>query len=156
LENILRDEWKFRGFVVSDYTAIPELTPHGFAANDADAAGKALDAGVDMEMVSTTYFDHLKMLVETGRVDMHRIDDAVRNILRFKFELRLFNEDGAQPARHANLDPASLAVAKQLAIESTVLLKNKTQANGAAALPLNTGMRTVAVIGPMADAPMDQ
>ena len=78
LRDILRREWKFDGMVVSDYTAIPEMIQHGYAADAADAARKALLAGVDMEMVSTTYFDHLKELVSTGMVDPNAIDSAVR------------------------------------------------------------------------------
>jgi len=92
LQEILRREWKFGGMVVSDYTAIPEMVQHGYAADAADAARKALLAGVDMEMVSTTYYDHLKALVEKGLVDPKTIDAAVRNILRLKFQLGLFDE----------------------------------------------------------------
>ena len=95
LRDILRGEWNFQGMVVSDYTAVPEMVQHGFASDDADAARKAIDAGIDMEMVSTTYFDHVKMLLETGEVDMRHIDEAVRNILRLKFELGLFDADDA-------------------------------------------------------------
>ena len=95
VHHILREEWKFDGMVVSDYTAIPEMIQHGYAADDADAAKKALLAGVDMEMVSTTYFDTLKAQIRSGSLDMQHVDNAVRDILRLKFRLGLFDQDAA-------------------------------------------------------------
>ncbi len=154
LRDILRREWKFDGMVVSDYTAIPEMIQHGYAADAADAARKAVLAGVDMEMVSTTYFDHLKELVSAGMVDRRTIDSAVRDILRLKFQLGLFDdnpqEDGQRkPA--SSISPAALVTAKQLAIESAVLLKNES-----GILPLSKSIGKVAVIGPLADSGIDQ
>ncbi|MDP9112134.1 MAG: glycoside hydrolase family 3 C-terminal domain-containing protein [Acidobacteriota bacterium] len=149
LQRILRGEWKFKGMVVSDYTAIPEMIQHGYAANPADAARKALLAGVDMEMVSTTYFDHLKSLVQRGMVDRKTIDAAVRNILRLKFQLGLFDEDPTAP--FAAPPAEALETAKRLATESVVLLKNETHI-----LPLAKSSAKVAVIGPLADSPLDQ
>ena len=149
LQQILRREWKFDGMVVSDYTAIPEMVQHGYAADAADAARKALLAGVDMEMVSTTYYDHLKTLVEKGLVDQHTIDAAVRNILRLKFRLGLFDEKPGVPDNLHATD--ALEIAKRLATESIVLLKNDTHF-----LPLSKSGGKVAVIGPLADSPIDQ
>ena len=156
LHDILRGEWNFRGMVVSDYAAIPEMIQHGFASDGADAARKAIDAGIDMEMVSTTYFDHVKMLLETGQLDIRRIDEAVRNILRLKFELGLFDTDDVPPPHTVAPEPSSLAIAKRLATESVVLLKNATLKSGNPALPLAENVGNVAVIGPLADAPVDQ
>ena len=149
LQRILRGEWKFKGMVVSDYTAIPEMIQHGYAVNTADAARKALLAGVDMEMVSTTYFDHLKSLVEKGLVDRKAIDDAVRSILRLKFQLGLFEQTPSVPVEA--LPAEALETAKRLATESIVLLKNDTQL-----LPLSKLQGNIAVIGPLADSPVDQ
>jgi beta-glucosidase len=149
LQNILRGEWKFKGMVVSDYTAIPEMIQHGYAANTSDAARKALLAGVDMEMVSTTYFDHLKSLVEKGLIDRKAVDAAVRNILRLKFELGLFDEKLPAPVETAPAE--ALQSAKRLATESFVLLKNDKNF-----LPLLKSDAKVAVIGPLADSPVDQ
>jgi len=149
LQKILRGEWNFKGMVVSDYTAIPEMIQHGYAANTADAARKALLAGVDMEMVSTTYFDHLKTLVEKGLVDRRAIDAAVRNILRLKFQLGLFDQSPPLPVEPPAAE--ALEIAKRLATESIVLLKNDTHI-----LPLSKSNEKIAVIGPLADSPVDQ
>lgn len=150
LRRILRDEWKFNGIVVSDYTAIPEMIPHGYAADERQAAEEAVRAGVDMEMVSTTYHDHLKSLLARGKVQMNWIDDAVRSILRLKFQLGLF--DQAIPAPEtSHVTPESRAVAQKLATESMVLLKNDGDT-----LPLSDSVQSVAVIGPLADSPTDQ
>ena len=150
LHDILRDEWKYDGMVVSDYNAVLELIKHGFAANEADAARKAVNAGVDMEMVSTTFFDHLKELVASGQVDQRQIDDAVRRILRLKFRLGLFDREPPAPAA-AEPTPQSLALAERVAAESAVLLKNRNHT-----LPLSGNAGSVAVIGPLADSAVDQ
>jgi beta-glucosidase len=152
LRQILRDEWKFDGIVVSDYTAIAELIPHGYAADSADAALKGIRGGVDMEMVSTDYWDHGKALIANKQLDPKLLDEAVRNILRIKFRLGLFDAKGQQtPAGAAPPTSAALETAKKLAAESLVLLKNQ---NGALPLAQSTG--TIAVIGPLADSPRDQ
>jgi beta-glucosidase len=151
LRQILRHEWSYDGLVVSDYTAIPEMIPHGFASDPADAARKALLAGVDMEMVSTTYFDHLKTLVAKHQVETKQIDAAVRNILRLKFRLGLFDLASAPPAS-AQIAPAALQIAKDIAIQSAVLLKNDRDL-----LPLSPSTAAkIAVIGPLANSPVDQ
>jgi beta-glucosidase len=150
LREILRHEWGFNGPVVSDYTAIPEMILHGFAADPADAARKALSAGVDMEMVSTTYFDHLKNLVMAGQVDPKYIDDAVRRILRLKFQLGLFDQTLVAKSTPAP-DVVKRDVAKRLATESMILLKNDGPV-----LPLSKSIGKIAAIGPLADSPVDQ
>jgi beta-glucosidase len=144
LRQVLRNEWKYDGMVVSDYTAITEMIPHGFAADPGDAARKALAAGVDMEMVSTSFYDHLRA------AQMREIDGAVRNILRLKFRLGLF--DGrVQTTAPAEITPAAREVARRLALESAVLLKNTRDL-----LPLGRGIAKLAVIGPLADSAADQ
>ena len=150
LRQILRQEWGFNGLVVSDYTAIPEMILHGYAADASDAARKALSAGVDMEMVSTTYFDHLKSLVAAGKVDPREIDAAVRRILRLKFQLGLFDQSLAAQLTPAP-DAAKREIAKRLATESMILLKNDDHV-----LPLSKSTARIAVIGPLADSPVDQ
>lgn len=150
LRRILRDEWKFSGVVVSDYNAITEMIPHGYAADAGAAAREALNAGVDMEMVSTAYYDHLKSAIEKGTVSMNAVDNAVRHVLGLKFQLGLFDSPIPSP-RTANVTPESLASAERVATESVVLLKNE-----GGVLPLSESIRSVAVIGPLADSPVDQ
>ena len=151
LRQILRDEWKFDGMVVSDYTSIAELVPHGYAADGADAALEGIRGGVEMEMVSTDYWDHGKELIAAKKLDPKLLDEAVRDILRLKFRLGLFDAKGlVTPAGAAPPTAAALATAEKLAAESLVLLKNE---NGA--LPL-ARVGAVAVVGPLADSPRDQ
>ncbi|HZU26910.1 MAG TPA: beta-glucosidase BglX [Bryobacteraceae bacterium] len=147
LRHVLRDEWHFDGFVVSDWNSIAEMINWGYAADDADAAAKGVLGGVDMEMVSTTYYDHLKALIDAKRVDMRLIDEAVANILRVKFRLGLFD----RPIPAAATSRNSSDIATRLAEESAVLLKN-----AAGVLPLSKSLSRVAVIGPLADSPVDQ
>lgn len=150
LRQVLRGEWKFDGMVVSDYTAIPELIPHNYASDMADAAYKALRAGVDMEMVSTAYYDHAKALIESRKLDPKLIDESVRAILRLKFRLGLF-DDRPAPRAATPLAPDALEVAKKIATESFVLLKNE-----GAVLPLAKSARKIAILGPLADSQKDQ
>ena len=152
LDQVLRKEWRFDGFVVSDWASIAEMIPHGFCKDEKEAVEKAVNAGVDMEMVSALYVKHLKELIREGKVKSSVIDNAVRNILRIKFRLGLFDN----PYVDTNVPPVfyaekHLQKAKETAIESTVLLKNENNT-----LPLGAHIRTIAVIGPMADAPHDQ
>ena len=148
LTKILRDEWKFEGFVVSDYTAVKELINHGYAANDAEAAQKSLSAGVDMEMVSRTFNQYGPTLLKEGRLSQKEIDEAVKRILRIKFRLGLFDHPFADETLEQNafLTPDSRAAARELAARSMVLLKNNNNA-----LPLNKSVASIAVIGPLAD-----
>jgi beta-glucosidase len=150
LQKILREEWKFDGMVVSDYTAVPEMIAHGYAADARDAAREAVNAGVDMEMVSTTYRDHLPALIASGEVPLPRVDEAVRNILRLKFRLGLFDQPVAAPME-SRITPESRTVAQRLAAESAVLLKNERDL-----LPLADTVGSVAVIGPLVDSLIDQ
>jgi beta-glucosidase len=146
LTDILRDEWKFNGFVVSDWGAIHELLAHGFATDDSDAAAKALKAGVDMDMVDNA-FEHIPELVRSGKLPESVVDEAVRRVLRVKFEAGLFDHPYADPHREKTdiLTPENLQVARKLAQESMVLLQNKSDV-----LPLAKN-KMVAVIGPLAD-----
>ena len=150
LETVLRKEWGFNGMVVSDYESILETIKHGTAVDAADAAKQAITAGVDMEMVSTTYFEHLPKLVQDGKVPMSRIDDAVRKILRLKFQLGLF-DNPMRPAVSVQMSEDARNVAKQLAAETLVLLKNDK-----GTLPLRKTLKRIAVIGPLADSAVDQ
>jgi beta-glucosidase len=148
LTKVLRDEWKFDGFVVSDYTAVRELINHGVAANEEQAASLALNAGVDMEMVSRSYNQFGPHLLEQRQLSLATIDEAVRRILRIKYRLGLFDHPYADEAREANslLKPDSLALARQGAARSMVLLKNDRNV-----LPLDKSVKSIAVIGPLAD-----
>src|SRR5690349_9421102 len=148
LTKVLRAEWKFDGFVVSDYTSVKELINHGIAANEADAAAAALNAGVDMEMVSRTYNTFGPTLIQQNRLSTATLDEAVRRILRIKFRLGLFDRPYADEARETNalLRPDSLRLAREIAGRSMVLLKN-----GRETLPLNKNVGSIAVIGPLAD-----
>ena len=148
LTKVLRDEWKFDGFVVSDYTAVRELINHGVVANEEQAAAAALNAGVDMEMVSRSYNMFGPQLLEQRKLSLATIDEAVRRILRIKFRLGLFEHPYADEAREPNslLKPESLALARLIAGRSMVLLKNDS-----GVLPLSKNVKSIAVIGPLAD-----
>jgi len=148
LTRVLRDEWKFDGFVVSDYTSVKELINHGLAANEKDAARAALNAGVDMEMVSRLFNQQGPALLKEGQVSQATIDEAVRRILRIKFRLGLFDRPYTDEAREPNslLKPESISAAREIAGRSMVLLKNERQT-----LPLDKNIRSIAVIGPLAD-----
>jgi beta-glucosidase len=152
LTKILRDEWKFDGFVVSDYTAVEELLKHGVAENEAEAARLALSAGVEMEMVSRLYSKHLAQLVSEGKLSQPVLDEAVRRILRVKFRLGLFDKPYADPARESVLimNAAHLQAARRIAARSMVLLKNERET-----LPLSKTLKSIAVIGPLADSQKD-
>jgi beta-glucosidase len=153
LTKILRGEWKFQGLVVSDWQAIAELIPHGIALDEATAARKALLAGVDVDMESGLFQRHLSELVRAGAVPESVLDEAVRRVLRVKFALGLFDRPyapepsaGAQP----KLDPAHLELARIIAERSFVLLKNE-KVSGSALLPVSSKVKTVALVGPLAD-----
>jgi beta-glucosidase len=152
LTTVLRGEWKFEGFVVSDYESVKELINHGIAANEKEAVAAGLNAGVDMEMVSRLYNKHAAELVSGRQVSARTIDEAVRRILRIKFRLGLFEKPFADEARERNsiFLPEHLAVAREAAARSLVLLKNDRQV-----LPLSKSIKTIAVIGPLADSQKD-
>jgi beta-glucosidase len=153
LKQILRDEWSFDGFVVSDWGSVTELVNHGYAVDEKDAAAKAINAGVDMEMATTSYYDNIKSLLEEKKITIVEIDDAVREILKVKYRLGLFENPYVDPlAEEKMLDPAFLEHARKVARQSTVMLKNEE-----GTLPLSDAkVSSVAVIGPLADAPRDQ
>jgi beta-glucosidase len=153
LKQVLRDEWQFDGFVVSDWASIQQLTVHGFASNDKEAAFEAASASLNMEMATTTYANHLPELLEEGRISMAQLDAMVSDILRIKFRMGLFENPYTDPSQYpaiANED--HLAIAEQLARQSIVLLENRDQT-----LPLvKDELRSLAVIGPLADDPYEQ
>ncbi len=148
LTKVLRDEWKFDGFVVSDYTSVQELIAHGYAANGKEAAQLALNAGVDMEMVSRLFNQNVPELLNERKVSQAALDEAVRRILRIKFRLGLFERPYVDESleKTAYLTPESRAVAREIAGKSMVLLKNERET-----LPLSKTIGSVAVIGPLAD-----
>lgn len=152
LTKVLRGEWKFDGFVVSDYTSVQELIQHGLAADEADAAQLALNAGVDMEMVSRLYNKHGVELLRSGQLSQATIDEAVRRILRIKFRLGIFDHPYADESRERSviLSAANLAAAREIAARSMVLLRNERET-----LPLNKNVKSIALIGPLADDQLD-
>ncbi|MFT5711008.1 MAG: beta-glucosidase [Halioglobus sp.] len=153
MKQILREEWGFKGFVVSDWDAIRELTVHGFAADDAHAALEAANAGIDMEMASTLYAEHLPTLIEQGKISEQQIDTMVCNILTLKFKLGLFEGPYTDPSRFPRLvNTEHRQAAKEAAIGGCVLLKNNERI-----LPLaKQNLGSIAVIGPLADDGYEQ
>lgn len=148
LTKVLRGEWKFDGFVVSDYESVKELINHGLAADEAEAARSALNAGVDMEMVSRLYGKYAPQLIGEDKLSQATIDNAVRRILRIKFRLGLFDKPYADEAHEQAtiLSRANVETAREVAARSIVLLKNERDV-----LPLAKNARSIAVIGPLAD-----
>ncbi len=157
LTQVLRKEWGFKGMVVSDWNSIGELVAHGIAADDATAARKAFLGGVDMDMTSSFYHDRLAKLVASGVVPEARIDESVRRVLRVKLALGLFDHPYVDEgrAKQAFFLPESLQLAQTVAERSFVLLKNVAAAGGKPLLPISKEVKTVAVIGPLADNPSD-
>jgi len=153
-EDLMREDWGFQGFVVTDYTAINEMVDHGVAANYGDAAVLAVNAGVDMDMVAQAFLLNLKKAVENGEVAEKQIDKAVYRILQAKYELGLFDD----PYRYCNkereqneiMTSEQFAFAQEVAEKSMVLLKNENNL-----LPFSKEVKTVAVIGPLADNKYD-
>ncbi len=153
LQDILRDEWDFQGFVVTDYTSINEMVLHGSAADEVEAGFQAFQAGVDMDMQGSVYRKHLGRLLAEGRITESQINAAAKRILEAKFRLGLFEDpyrycDEAREARTL-LAPAHRETAYRMACESLVLLKNE-----AGVLPLKPGVN-LAVVGPLADSRRD-
>jgi beta-glucosidase len=149
LHDVLRGDWHFNGFVVSDAWAVYNLTAHGFASDPSDAALRGITAGVNMDMGSDSYLHNLPKLLEEGKVTEQEIDAAVRPILRTKFELGLFehpyvDESKVDAALH---NPEHSALAREAAVRSAVLLRNE-----GGQLPLSKHIHSIAVIGPLADA----
>ena len=152
LTQILRKEWRFPGLVDSDWTSLGELVAHGIASDGKTAAEKAINAGVDMDMESNLYHEHLAELVKSGKVSQGTLDEAVRRALRVKFALGLFEKPYTDESRKNNgaLPAESLEIARTAAQRSLVLLKND-QVTGHSVLPLGQGVQKVALIGPLAD-----
>ena len=152
LTDILRNEWGFKGFVVSDAFAVASLQTHGYAKDPADAAYKAVHAGLDMDMASQTFTHNLAGLVKDGKVSEAEIDAAVLPILRVKYQLGLFDHPYVDASKvDAVLDrPEGLALERKLAGRSMVLLKNDNHT-----LPLSTSIKKIAVIGPLGDSTRD-
>ena len=153
LTAILRGEWGFPGFVVSDWGSIHELVAHGVAADDGEASRAAIAAGVDMDMASGAFAAALPALVESRAVPPAVLDEAVRRVLRVKAAAGLLDTPYTEVSREAAelLAPAHRELARELARESIVLL-----ANDGAVLPIPASAGTIAVIGPFADAPGEQ
>ncbi len=145
LTQVLRKEWGFEGFVTSDWGSIGELIPQGVANSGAVAAGKAILAGVDMDMESNVYAPHMAELVKSGIVPESVIDDSVRRVLRVKFALGLFDHPYTEVNAPAGIASEDAELARKAAEESFVLLKND------GVLPLKVAGKTVALIGPMSD-----
>jgi beta-glucosidase len=154
LTQVLRREWSFKGLVVSDWSSVGELVAHGIADDDATAARKAFLAGVDMDMASSLYHDHLAELVRSGAVPEVDVDEAVRRVLRVKLALGLFEHPYVEEGRAERefFLPDSLEAARTAAERSVVLLKNEP-ADGKALLPIAEDVKTIAVMGPLADDP---
>ena len=153
LRQVLRDEWGFEGFVVSDWDSVRQLSIHGLTANDRDSAFEAVTAGVNMEMHGDAYSNHLAGLIEDGRVDETLVDAAVAPILRAKFRLGLFDRPYTDPADFPPIaSQQALDTARKAALQSVVMLKNDERV-----LPLATdALDSIAIIGPLADAPYEQ
>ncbi len=153
LTELLRKEWGFKGFVVTDYTSINEMIPHGIVKNEYEAAELALKAGVDMDMQGSVYATQLKKLVTDKKIPVKLIDDAVYRVLEAKYKLGLFQDPyrycDTQRAASVNMRPEHLQVARETAQRSVVLLKNEGQV-----LPLKQSVK-VALIGPLGDSQRD-
>jgi beta-glucosidase len=160
LRDVLRKEWGFKGFVVSDADAVGNLVTHGFAQDKSDAAYRALTAGVDMEMslpgpIANAYATSLTKLVQEGRVPMGQIDEAVRRILDAKFKLGLFENPYVDESRAATIhnNPEHRQMARVAAQRSMVLLRN--EGNILPLVKADPKVSSVAVIGPLADSKRD-
>jgi beta-glucosidase len=157
LTHVLRQEWGFPGVVISDYGSVRETISHGIALDGKTAARKAILAGLDVDLEGNEYSRYLAELVQSGAVPEHAVDQAVRHVLRIKFALGLFdNPYTPEPATgsESQLDPAAVEFARTIAERSFVLLKNGEPA-GKPTLPLSSDVRTIALIGPLADSATD-
>ncbi|SHF86654.1 glycoside hydrolase family 3 N-terminal domain-containing protein [Flavobacterium defluvii] len=146
--DILKGKWNFQGFVVSDWGSIGEMVAHGYSKDLKEAAYSAITAGSDMDMESNAYRYNLAQLIKEGRVSIDLVDDAVKRILRKKFELGLFDDpyrySDDKRAEKVLANPANRKAALEVAEKSIVLLKNENQT-----LPLSKNVKTIAFIGPM-------
>jgi beta-glucosidase len=152
LHDVLRDDWHFKGFVVSDWESVRSLTTHGFSEDNMDAAARAVNAGVDMEMTSTTFRDTLAESLRAGKVRESTIDQAVHDLLMAKWRLGLFKNpyaDAANAASHL-VTAEQRQAALETATKTAVLLRDEDHT-----LPLNSSVRSIALIGPLADSKPD-
>ncbi len=158
LTGILRNQWGFNGVIVTDYTSINELVPHGFARDEKHAAELAVNAGVDMDMQGAVFYNHIKDLMNEGKIKEELINKSVKRILKLKYDLGLFEDpycylDETREKRIV-LSKEIMAVALESAQKSVVLLKNDLF-NGKKILPLAQNTRKIAVIGPLANNKRD-
>ncbi len=152
LDDVLRKEWKFKGFVVSDWASVESLKTHGFAADAEDAAVRAANAGVNMEMTTSNYRDNLADAVKKGLVSEAQITELVKPILAMKYRLGLFEHPYADMDHFKVVtgSPEQRTAVREAAEQTAVLLRNEGNA-----LPLSSGLKSVAVIGPLADSKLD-
>lgn len=154
LRDILKGKWNFQGFVVSDWGSIGEMVNHGFVKDNKDAALASITAGSDMDMESNAYRYNLERLVKENKVSINLIDDAVKRILRKKFELGLFDDPykfcNTQREQKELNNPDHTKIAREIAAKSIVLLKNEKNI-----LPLSKSLKTIAFIGPMVKSKRD-
>ena len=152
LKDVLRKEWNFDGVVVSDWGSVTEMIKHGFAEDRKQAARKAIESGLDVEMASKSYIQNLEQLIKNDKLPQATLDTAVRNILRLKFRLGLFSNPYTDLNQSIETySDKHLALAKKAAEESVVLLKNAGNT-----LPLKANIKSILLTGPLADAPHDQ
>ncbi len=152
LQDVLRKDWGFKGFVVSDWETVKSLQTHGFAANPTDAALRAANAGVNMEMTSSLYREELPNAVKSGQITEAAIDALARPILAMKYRMGLFTRPYIDMDRYKQVtgSPEQRAAVRYAATQTAVLLRNE-----GGALPLRQGIHSVAVIGPLADSKVD-
>ena len=160
LTDILKQEWGFSGFVVTDYTSINELVPHGYAKDEKHAGELAVNAGADMDMQGAVFYNYLKQSVEEGEVSIETVDDAVRRILRIKFELGLFEDpykySDNQREENIMMSVSNLEFSREIARKSMVLLKNDPVSSTARqTLPFSKNLGTIAVIGELSNSRED-
>ena len=154
LTDLLRNEWKFKGFVVTDYNSIAELINHGVAADASEAGYLSMKAGVDLDMMGSAYLEHLQNLVKAKRISEEEINNAVRRILVAKYKLGLFDN----PYKYCDTNREKTEImtreyldfARKFASESCVLLKNDNRI-----LPIKNDVRTIALIGPLSNSKRD-
>ena len=150
VKDLLKDQWGFDGFIVSDWGSIQEMIPHGVAADKYEAGDLAMNAGIDMDMEGHVYVQELMKLLEDGRIQEEQIDEAVRRILTKKFELGLFEDPyrycDVEREKRVTLNDEHRAFAREAAAKSMVLLKNED------VLPLSKNLDDIALIGPLVQA----
>jgi beta-glucosidase len=152
MQDVLRKQWGFKGFVVSDWEAVLNLTTHGFAASPEDAAYRAFHVGINMEMTSSLFSEYLPALLKSNQITLAELDDAVRPILEFKYRLGLFTNPyvSLDTYNAETLSAEQRDSARRAAEQSAVLLRNEQHL-----LPLGAGIHSIALIGPLADSGRD-